>query len=78
MEGFVKGDILVIEYPYSDFKSYKRRPVLVIKTPKGDEIIVLQMTAESQEKNVEILITHEDFSKGKLKKEGFIRIVIIL
>ena len=32
------------------------------------------MTAESQEKSVEILITHEDFSEGKLKKEGFIRL----
>ncbi len=74
MEGFVKGDIIVIEYPYSDFKTYKRRPVVVLKVPKGEDIIVLQMTAESQEKSVEILITYKDFSKGRLKREGFIRL----
>lgn len=74
MERLVKGDIIIIEYPYSDLRTYKRRPFLIVKIPKGDDIIGLQMTAESQERSVEILITHKDFSKGRLKRDGFLRL----
>ncbi len=74
MEGLVRGDIIIIDYPYGDLKTYKRRPVLIMKIPRGDDIIALQMTAQSQEKSVEILISHKDFSKGRLKRDGFLRL----
>ena len=47
MEGFVKGDVIVIEFPYSNLKSVKRRPVLILKVPKGEDVIVVQITVES-------------------------------
>jgi len=74
MEGFVKGDVVVVEFPYSNLKNIKRRPVLVLKVPKGGDIIVLQMTGSSYEKSVEIPIIHGDFKQGSLKKDGFVRI----
>ena len=74
MEEFVKGDVLVIEFPYSDLKSYKRRPVLVLKIPKGEDIIVSQITSSSYEESVEIPLSNNDFKQGNLKKESFIRI----
>ena len=74
MEGFVKGDIIVIEFPYSHLKEYKRRPVLILKIPKGEDIIVLQITSSSYEKSVEIPIKKEDFSKGGLKRDSFTRL----
>ena len=74
MEGLVKGEIVVIEFPYSHLKDAKRRPVLILKVPKGEDIIVLQITGSSYEKSVEILIKKEDFWKGNLKRESYIRI----
>lgn len=74
MEGFVKGEVVVVEFPYSNLKNTKRRPVLVLKVPKGEDIIVLQITGSSYEKSVEIPIKNEDFKQGSLKKDSFVRI----
>jgi mRNA interferase MazF len=74
MEGLVKGDVLVLNFPYSDLVNYKRRPVLVVKVPKGEDILVCQMTGSSFEKSVEIPVTDSDFQRGKLKRQGYIRI----
>lgn len=74
MEGFVKGEVVVLEFPFSDLISTKRRPALIIKVPKGEDIIICQITAESQEKSVEIPLAINDFSKGKLKRDSFVRI----
>ena len=74
MERFVRGDIVVIEFPYSHLKEAKRRPVLILKVPKGEDIIVSQITSSSYEKSVEILIKKEDFRQGSLKRESNVRI----
>jgi mRNA interferase MazF len=74
MEGFVKGEIAVIEFPYSNLKESKRRPVLILKVPKGEDIIVLQITSSSFEKLVEIEIKKDDFKKGNLKVNSYVRI----
>ena len=73
MEGFVRGDIIIIEFPYSDLKSVKRRPVLILKVPKGEGIIVAQITGESYEKQVEIALEKEDFKQGSLKRDSYVR-----
>ena len=74
MEGFVKGDIVVIEFPYSHLKDAKRRPVLILKVPKGEDLIVSQITGSSYEKSVEISIKKEDFRQGSLKRDSNVRI----
>ena len=74
MEGFVKGEIIVIEFPFSDLKDVKRRPVLIVKVPKGEDIIVLQITGSSYEPSVEIKIVNNDFKNGSLKRDSFVRI----
>ncbi|MEK6833724.1 MAG: type II toxin-antitoxin system PemK/MazF family toxin [Nanoarchaeota archaeon] len=74
MEGFVKGDVIVIDFPFSSLKESKRRPVLIIKIPKGGDVIVNQITCSSYEKSVEIKIEDKDFNQGSLKRESFVRI----
>ena len=74
MEGFVKGDIIVIEFPFSDLKNAKRRPVLIVKVPKGEDIIVAQITSASYEKSVEIPLIDSDFKQGSLKRDSFVRV----
>lgn len=74
MEGSVKGDIVVLEFPFSNLMQVKRRPTLVVKVPKGDDIIVCQITGRSYEKSVEIPIIKEDFYKGNLKVDSYMRL----
>ena len=74
MEGFVRGDVIIIEFPYSNLKDVKRRPVLILKVPKGDDVIVAQITGESYEGDLEIPLNKEDFKQGSLKRESYIRI----
>ena len=74
MEEFVRGDVLVIEFPYSNLKQVKRRPVLVLKVPEGEDIIVVQITGSSYKNSVEIPLKNKEFEKGSLKKESYIRI----
>lgn len=74
MERLVKGDIIVIEFPFSDLEFYKRRPALIIKVPQGDDVIICQITGSSHEKEVEIPIKNSEFTSGGLKKESYIRI----
>jgi mRNA interferase MazF len=74
MEEFVKGDVIVLEFPFSNLMQAKRRPSLVIKVPKGSDLIVCQITGKSYEKSVEIPIKKTDFDKGGLKVESYLRL----
>ncbi len=74
MERLVKGDIIVIDFPFSSLKGSKRRPVLILKIPKGEDVIVNQITGSSYEKSAEIKIENKDFGQGSLKRESFVRI----
>ena len=74
MEGFVKGEVVVLEFPFSNLIQVKRRPSLIIKVPKGNDVIVCQITGKSYEKSVEIPIRKEDFHKGSLKVESYMRL----
>jgi mRNA interferase MazF len=74
MEGFVKGEVVILEFPFSNLIESKRRPSLIIKVPKGEDLIVCQITGKSYEESLEIPITKEDFQKGNLKVENYIRI----
>ena len=74
MEGFVRGEIVILDFPFSNLMQTKRRPALVIKVSKGEDIIISQITAKSQEKSVEIPIIKEDFSKGGLNRDSYVRL----
>ncbi len=74
MEEFVRGDIVVLEFPFSNLIQAKRRPSLIIKVPKGEDVIVCQITGKSYEKSVEIPIKRDDFNKGNLKVDSYMRL----
>lgn len=74
MERLVKGDIVILEFPFSNLIQVKRRPALIIKIPKGEDLIALQITAKSQEPFVEIPINNKDFEEGKLKTDSYLRL----
>ena len=39
MAGFVKGDVVIVLFPFSDLTQAKRRPALVLSELRGDDLI---------------------------------------
>ncbi len=48
MEEFVKGDIVVLPFPFSDLSKSKKRPALVAAILEGDDIVLCQITSEAR------------------------------
>ncbi len=73
MERFIKGDIVVIPFPYSDLTNAKRRPALVLAESSYNDLILCQITSQHTSDFFSISITDADFTQGKLQKTSNIR-----
>jgi mRNA interferase MazF len=74
MERFVKGDVVVVPFPFSDLSDLKRRPALVVADLKGDDFILCQITTAARIDPYVVLLRDEDFEKGSLPaNESYIR-----
>ena len=47
MARFVKGDVVVVPFPFSDLSEAKRRPALVIAELASDDLILCQITSQN-------------------------------
>jgi len=47
MGRFVKGDVVVTPFPFSDLQAAKRRPALVVATFTGDDVLLCQITSQA-------------------------------
>lgn len=45
MDSFSFGDIVLLKFPFTDSKSFKRRPALIINDFNDDDIIVCRITS---------------------------------
>jgi len=73
MARFIKGDIVVLPFPFSDLTQSKRRPALVIAELKGDDVILCMITSQWVKDEYAIPIDETDFVQGSLKKKSHIR-----
>jgi len=73
MERLVKGDVVVIPFPFSDLSASKRRPALVVADLDGNDVILCQITSVARNDRYSIPLTKSDFNEGKLKVESRIR-----
>ncbi len=53
MARFVKGDVVVVPFPFSDLTQAKRRPALVVSKLEGNDLILCQITSEFVRDNYE-------------------------
>jgi mRNA interferase MazF len=70
---FVKGDVVVVPFPFSDLTQAKRRPALVIATLTGEDIILCQITSQTIKDLYAIPLESSDFSQGGLNQTSNIR-----
>ena len=73
MEEFMKGDVVVIPFPFSDLSEQKRRPALVVADLDSDDIILCEITGRTRIDKYSILLGQQDFEEGGLKVESIIR-----
>lgn len=73
MERPVKGDIVVIPFPFSDLSASRKRPALVVANLTGDDVILSQITSAAKNDQYSILLAKNDFNAGNLKVESRIR-----
>ena len=73
MAKFIKGDVVVIPFPFSDLSQSKRRPALIIAPLEGDDAILCQITSKTIKDIYSISIDDSDFDAGSLKQSGNIR-----
>lgn len=73
MAKFVKGDVVIVPFPFSDLTQAKRRPALVISVLEGDDFILCQITSQSVRDNYAISLEDSDFETGSLKQPSNIR-----
>ena len=73
MARFVKGDVVVVPFPFSDLSQAKRRPALVISVLEGDDLILCQITSQKVKDRYAITITEDDFESGSLRQISNVR-----
>lgn len=73
MERFVKGDVVVIPFPFSDLSASKKRPALILASLQGDDLILCQITSESRYDKYSIKLEDSDFERGRLNLISMIR-----
>jgi len=64
------GSIYFIEMPYSDFREFKGRPVLVFREIKKSDVLVLPLTTNLNREG--IVISNKDIVEGSLKRESVV------
>ena len=64
------GSIYFIEMPYSNFREFKGRPVLVFKVVDKNDFLVLPLTTNLRRDG--IIITKDDLKKGSIKKDSVV------
>ena len=73
MERFIKGDIVVVPFPFSDLSRSKRRPALVVQHFGGEDLLLAQITSKSVLDNFAIPLSENEFEAGSLNKPSNLR-----
>ena len=73
MAKFVKGDVVVVPFPFSDLTASKRRPALVISALAGDDVILCQITSQTIKDQYTIPLNDRDFDEGSLTQPSNVK-----
>jgi mRNA interferase MazF len=69
----VKGDVVIIPFPFSDLSGSKRRPALVAAALPGDDDILCQITSRHKTDTLALSLEAADFAAGGLPVDSYIR-----
>ena len=73
MEGISVGDIVFVNFPFSDLSSAKLRPAVVVASVKNNDWILCQITSKAYADTSSIEINKSHFESGALNIISYIR-----
>lgn len=73
MERFVKGEIVVVSFPFSDLCASKRRPALVLANSENGDYILCQITSKNIKDSWAIELPENEILEGELFRSSNIR-----
>ena len=73
MGAFVKGDVLIVLFPFTDLSSAKRRPAVVVQNLPGEDMILCMITGQATQDQDAIPLDGSEFADGTLHKPSHIR-----
>ena len=73
MAKFIKGDVVIVPFPFSDLTNAKRRPAFVLAALPGDDVILCQITSRDVKDELAVKLKIGDFREGSLPVESNIR-----
>lgn len=73
MARFVKGDVVVLPFPFSDLSTSKKRPALIVANLEGDYFILAQITSAKKFDKYSVKLNKSDFKYGSFSVASFIR-----
>ncbi|MDR0463619.1 MAG: type II toxin-antitoxin system PemK/MazF family toxin [Treponema sp.] len=73
MGQFVKGDIVIIPFPFTNLSGSKKRPAFVVTDLPGEDILICQITSKFKSDDFALPITADEFISGNLPIDSFIR-----
>ena len=73
MAAFVKGDIVIVPFPFSDLSNAKRRPALVVASLARQDLILCMITSQSSNDQYVTAISDNDFVSGTLNRNSYIK-----
>lgn len=66
------GDVLIINFPFSDGKGSKRRPVLIIKETDDNDLLVAKITSQPYNSEFDVAVT--EWQKTGLLSASILRL----
>ena len=74
METLVKGDVVILLFPFSYLSSSHKRPAVVVANLTGDDLILAQITTASARRDeYAVSLETKDFQTGRLDVSSLIR-----
>lgn len=73
MGSFVRGDVIVLPFPFADNTGSKRRPALIVSVFSAKELIVCAITTQTVRDDFCVPLYECDFEEGGIKSASYIR-----
>ena len=73
MGAFIKGDVIIAPFPFSDLSAAKKRPALVAATLTGDDVLLCQITSQAISDPYAVPLPENEFASGGIRQASNIR-----
>lgn len=73
MGQFTRGEVVLVNFPFSDLSQTKLRPALVLEEVEYGDLLLCQITSKNYGDRSAVAISKADFQKGSLPRESFAR-----